>query len=99
MKEEHLLSGELEPTNEGYAIAKIAGIKMLEAYKKQYGLDSISIIPPNLYGKNDSFDLSHCHVLSALVKRFIDAKINKQKSIELWGSGIARKDNLCMLMI
>jgi len=67
MKEEYLLTGKLEPTNEGYAIAKIAGIKLLEGLKKQYGFNSISLMPCNLYGPNDSFDLSHSHVLSALV--------------------------------
>ena len=92
MMEEYLLSGPLEPTNEGYAIAKIAGIKMLESFKKQYKLDSISIIPPNLYGPNDSFDLNHCHVLSALVKRFSDAVINNKKEISLWGTGVARRE-------
>ena len=92
MKEEYLLSGRLEPTNEGYALAKIAGIIMLNSYKKQYGLNSISIIPPNLYGPNDSFDLEHCHVLSALVKRFSDAVSNNDKEITLWGSGIARRE-------
>ena len=92
MKEEYLLSGPLEPTNEGYALAKIAGIIMLNSYKKQYGLNSISIIPPNLYGPNDSFDLEHCHVLSALVKRFSDALSNNDKEITLWGTGIARRE-------
>lgn len=92
MKEEYLLSGLLEPTNEGYALAKIAGIIMLNSYKKQYGLNSISIIPPNLYGPNDSFDLEHCHVLSALVKRFSDAVSNNDKDITLWGTGIARRE-------
>lgn len=92
MMEEYLLSGPLEPTNEGYAIAKIAGIKMLESFKKQFKLNSISIIPPNLYGPNDSFDLNHCHVLSALVKRFSDAVINNKKEISLWGTGVARRE-------
>tara|TARA_B110001452_G_scaffold208433_1_gene178694 strand:+ start:2847 stop:3767 length:921 start_codon:yes stop_codon:yes gene_type:complete len=92
MKEEYLLSGPLEPTNEGYALAKIAGITMLSSYRKQHGLNSISIIPPNLYGPNDSFDLEHCHVLSALVKRFSDAVSNNDKEILLWGTGIARRE-------
>ena len=92
MKEEYLLTGPLEPTNEGYAIAKIAGIKMLESFKKQHKMNSISIIPPNLYGPNDSFDLNHCHVLSALVKRFSDAIINNDKEITLWGTGVARRE-------
>ena len=92
MKEEHLLSGPLEPTNEGYALAKIAGIKTLNAFNKQYGISSTTIIPPNLYGPNDSFDLDHCHVLSALVKRFSDAVNNNDSEITLWGTGIARRE-------
>jgi GDP-L-fucose synthase len=92
MKEEYILTGKLEPTNEGYAIAKIAGLKMCEYYKKQYGFDSISIMPCNLYGPNDSFDLQHSHVLSALVKRFSDAVTNGMDEITLWGTGIARRE-------
>ncbi|MBR2648437.1 MAG: GDP-L-fucose synthase [Sediminibacterium sp.] len=92
MKEDYLLTGKLEPTNEGYAIAKIAGIKLLEAMYKQYRFKSISLMPCNLYGPNDSFDLKHSHVLSALVKRFSDAKSNSDDSITLWGSGIARRE-------
>ena len=92
MKEEYLLTGKLEPTNEGYAIAKIAGIKLLEGLKKQYGFNSISLMPCNLYGPNDSFDLNHSHVLSALVKRFVDAADQKTPSISLWGTGIARRE-------
>lgn len=92
MKEEYLLSGPLEPTNEGYALAKIAGITMLNSYKKQHGLNSISIIPPNLYGPKDSFDLDHCDVLSALVKRFSDAVSNNDNEITLSGTGIARRE-------
>lgn len=92
MKEEYILTGKLEPTNEGYAIAKIAGLKMCEAYKKQYGFDSISLMPCNLYGPNDSFDLQHSHVLSALVKRFSDAVTNGLDEITLWGTGIAKRE-------
>jgi GDP-L-fucose synthase len=92
MKEEYILTGKLEPTNEGYAIAKIAGLKLCENYKKQYGFDSISIMPCNLYGPNDSFDLQHSHVLSALVKRFSDAVTNGLDEITLWGTGIARRE-------
>ena len=92
MKEEYLLTGKLEPTNEGYAMAKIAGIKLLEGYKKQYGFNSISLMPSNLYGPNDSFDLNHSHVLSALVKRFTDAVDEGSKEITLWGTGIARRE-------
>jgi GDP-L-fucose synthase len=92
MKEEYLLTGKLEPTNEGYAISKIAGIKLLQGYYKQYGFRSISLMPCNLYGPNDSFDLKHSHVLSALVKRFSDARDNGDPSITLWGTGIARRE-------
>ena len=92
MKEEYLLTGKVEPTNEGYAIAKIAGIKMLEGYYKQYGFRSISLMPCNLYGPNDSFDLEHSHVLSALVKRFSDAVAENHDEITLWGTGIARRE-------
>lgn len=92
MREEYMLSGKLEPTNEGYAIAKIAGIKMMEAYYRQYGFNSISLMPCNLYGPNDSFDLQHSHVLSALVKRFTDAVDENKDEITLWGSGIARRE-------
>jgi GDP-L-fucose synthase len=92
MKEEYLLTGKLEPTNEGYAIAKIAGIKLLEGLKKQYEFNSISLMPCNLYGPNDSFDLNHSHVLSALVKRFVDAKTENISAITLWGTGVARRE-------
>ena len=92
MKEEYLLTGKLEPTNEGYAIAKIAGVKLLEGYYKQYGFNSISLMPCNLYGPNDSFNLKHSHVLSALVKRFVDATDNNDSSLTLWGTGIARRE-------
>lgn len=92
MKEEYLLTGPLEKTNEGYAIAKIAGLKMGEYFNKQYGLKTISIMPCNLYGTNDSFDLEKAHVLSSLVKRFIDAKENNVKEVILWGTGKARRE-------
>ncbi|MCU0473438.1 MAG: GDP-L-fucose synthase [Bacteroidales bacterium] len=92
MKEEYLMSGKLEPTNEGYAIAKIAGLKMCEYYYRQYGFECVSVMPCNLYGPNDSFDLQNSHVLSALVKRFCDAAENKQPELVLWGSGIARRE-------
>jgi len=94
MKEEYLLTGKLEPTNEGYAIGKIAGIKLLETYRQQYGFNSISLMPSNLYGPNDSFDLDHAHVLSSMVKRFVDAKIEDSKAITLWGTGVARREFL-----
>ena len=92
MKENYIFSGKLEPTNEGYAVAKLAGIKLLEAYKKQYNLKSITIIPPNMYGPNDSFDLKNCHVLSALIRRMSDAKRLKLKNVTLWGNGNARRE-------
>ncbi len=92
MKEEYLLDGKLEPTNEGYALAKIAGIKLLEGYKKQYGFNSVSLMPCNLYGPNDSFDLKHSHVLSALVKRFTDARDNNDPTLTVWGTGIAERE-------
>ena len=94
MKEEYLLDGKLEPTNEGYAIGKITGIKLLEAYNTQYGFNGISLIPSNLYGPNDTFDLNHAHVLSSLVKKFTDAKNNNEPTITLWGTGIARREFL-----
>jgi GDP-L-fucose synthase len=92
MKEEYLLTGQLEPTNEFYSIAKIAGLKLLEAFNIQHGLNSISLMPSNIYGPNDSFDLKHAHVLSSLVKRFSDAKKNNLSSITLWGTGIAKRE-------
>jgi GDP-L-fucose synthase len=92
MKEEYLLSGKLEPTNEGYAIAKIAGLKLIEGLRKEFGFNGISLMPCNLYGPNDSFDLAHSHVLSALVKRFVDAYDENLSDITLWGTGIARRE-------
>ena len=92
MKEEYLLAGPLEPTNEGYAIAKIAGLKMTSFYKRQYGFNTINLMPCNLYGPNDSFDLQHSHVLSALVKKFVDAASDQSQFITLWGTGIAHRE-------
>lgn len=92
MKEEYLLTGPLEPTNEGYALAKIAGLKMLEYYNLQYGLNVLSLMPCNLYGPNDSFDLEHSHVLSALMKKVVDAIDNNLNEVFIWGSGIARRE-------
>jgi len=94
MKEEHLLTGELEPTNEWYAIAKIAGIKMCQAYKKQYGFNAISLMPTNLYGPGDNFNLENSHVLPALIRKFHDAKINNQPQVEVWGTGTPRREFL-----
>lgn len=92
MKEEYLLTGPLEPTNEGYAIAKIAGLKMIECYHKQYGFNGISIMPCNLYGTNDSFDLRHAHVLSSLVRKFVTAVQNNDSNVVAWGTGKARRE-------
>lgn len=87
MKEEHLLSGPLEKTNEPYAIAKIAGIRMCDAYNDQYGTDFVSVMPTNLYGINDNFDLSTSHVIPALIRKVHDAKLKNAKSVTIWGSG------------
>jgi GDP-L-fucose synthase len=94
MMENYLLDGKLEPTNEGYAISKITGIKLLEAYKKQYNFNSVCLMPSNLYGPNDSFDPKHSHVLSALVKKVVDAKYNNIDEIDIWGTGVARREFL-----
>jgi GDP-L-fucose synthase len=94
MREEHLLTGELEPTNEPYAIAKIAGIKMCQAYNRQYGTDFISVMPTNLYGPNDNFDLENSHVLPALIRKFHEAKIQNKPTVEIWGSGRPRREFL-----
>lgn len=87
LKEESLLSGFLEPTNEPYAIAKIAGIKLCEAYRDQYGCNFISAMPTNLYGPNDNYDLHNSHVLPALIRKFHTAKINGESEVEVWGTG------------
>ena len=87
LKEEYLLSGYLEPTNEPYAIAKIAGIKLCETYRDQYNDNFISVMPTNLYGPNDNYDLQNSHVLPALIRKFHEAKINHKNDVEIWGSG------------
>jgi len=87
LKEEYLLTGLLEPTNEPYAIAKIAGIKMCDAYRSQYGSNFISVMPTNLYGPNDNYDLTNSHVLPALLRKFHAAKTNEDAVVEVWGSG------------
>ena len=92
--EEELLTGPLEPTNEWYAIAKIAGIKLCQAYRKQYGHDFISAMPTNLYGPNDNFDLASSHVLPALIRKFHDAKVNGASAVEIWGTGSAMREFL-----
>jgi len=94
MKEEHLLTGILEPTNEPYAIAKIAGIKMCQAYNEQYGTDFISVMPTNLYGPNDNFDLQTSHVLPALIRKFHEAKEESLSAVTIWGSGAPRREFL-----
>ncbi len=87
MKEEYLLSGKLEPTNEPYAVAKIAGIKMCESYYRQYGCQFFSLMPTNAYGQNDNYDLETSHVLPALMRKMHKAKVNSEKNITVWGSG------------
>lgn len=94
MKEEYLLSGYLEPTNEAYATAKIAGIKMCQAYNKQYKTEFLSVIPANLYGVNDNFDLQGSHVLPALIRKFHEAKTAKNESVVIWGSGSPKREFL-----
>ena len=94
MPEDCLLTGELESTNEWYAIAKIAGIKMCQAYKKQYGFNAISLMPTNLYGTGDNFNLENSHVLPALIRKFHDAKINASENVVVWGTGSAKREFL-----
>ena len=94
IKEEYLLSGDLEPTNEWYAIAKIAGIKMCQAYHAQHGLNAISLMPTNLYGQGDNFDLSSSHVLPALLRKFHEAKLSGAHEVVMWGTGTPRREFL-----
>ena len=94
LKEEYLLTGELEPTNEPYAIAKIAGIKMCQSYNRQYGTRYISVMPTNLYGPNDNFDLHTSHVLPALIRKFHEAKLNNLSEVEVWGTGKPKREFL-----
>ena len=94
MKEEYLLTGSLEPTNEGYAIGKITGLKLCEYYRKQYGCNYIAAMPPNLYGPGDNFLTDDSHVISALIKKIHSAKENNYKNIKLWGTGKARREFL-----
>ena len=94
LKEEYLLTGLLEPTNEPYAIAKIAGIKMCEAYRDQYGCNFISVMPNNLYGYNDNYHPENSHVLPALIRRLHEAKINKASEVNIWGSGSPKREFL-----
>lgn len=94
MKEEHLLTGELEPTNEPYAVAKIAGIRMCQAYNRQYGTNYVSVMPTNLYGPGDNFDLDTSHVLPALIRKFYDAKLAQEPNVTVWGTGAPRREFL-----
>jgi len=94
LKEEYLLTGLLEPTNEPYAIAKIAGIKMCDAYRSQYGCNFISAMPTNLYGPNDNYDLNNSHVLPALLRKFFEAKQSGANKVTVWGSGSPRREFL-----
>ena len=94
LKEEYLLTGTLEPTNEPYAIAKIAGIKMCDAYRSQYGCNFISVMPTNLYGKNDNYDLENSHVLPAMIRKFHEAKVNDDTAVTLWGTGSPMREFL-----
>jgi GDP-L-fucose synthase len=94
MTEESLLAGPLEPTNEAYAIAKIAGIKLCQSYRKQYGCDFISAMPTNLYGPNDNFDLTSSHVLPAMIRKFHDAKEEGRTEVTIWGTGSPRREFL-----
>jgi GDP-L-fucose synthase len=94
MREEHLLTGELEPTNEAYAIAKIAGLKLCQAYHRQHGCRYISLMPTNIYGPGDNFDLQTSHVLPALIRKFVEACARGDKEVTVWGSGRPRREFL-----
>ena len=94
MREEYLLSGALEPTNESYAVAKIAGIKLCQAYRRQYGCNFISAMPTNLYGPNDNFDLTSSHVLPALIRKFHEAREGGRDEVVIWGTGTPRREFL-----
>ena len=94
IREDSLLTGALEPTNQWYAIAKIAGLKMVEAYRAQFGFSGISLMPTNLYGPGDNFDLASSHVLPALIRKFHEATISKSASVSIWGSGTPRREFL-----
>lgn len=94
ISEDALLSGHLEPTNDAYAVAKIAGIKMAQAYRKQFGFDAISLMPTNLYGPYDNFDLTSSHVLPALIRKFHEAKLRGDPSVTIWGTGTPRREFL-----
>jgi GDP-L-fucose synthase len=94
LKEEYLLTGELEVTNEAYAVAKIAGIRMCKHYNQQYGTNFISVMPTNLYGPNDNYDLETSHVMAALIRKFHEAKVNREPQVIVWGTGTPRREFL-----
>ena len=94
LREDYLLTGTLEPTNEPYAIAKIAGIKLCEAYRSQYGSHFVSVMPTNLYGPNDNYDLENSHVLPAMIRKFHEAKVAGKPAVQLWGTGSPRREFL-----
>ena len=94
IKEEYLLTGLLEPTNDAYAIAKISGIKMCQSFNKQYGTNYISVMPTNLYGPNDNYDLNNSHVLPAMIRKFHEAKLEGKNEVEIWGTGTPKREFL-----
>jgi GDP-L-fucose synthase len=94
IKEEYLLTGSLEPTNDAYAIAKIAGIKMCQSFNQQYGTNYISVMPTNLYGPNDNYDLNNSHVLPAMIRKFHEAKLEGKDKVEIWGTGTPMREFL-----
>jgi len=94
IKEEYLLTGSLEPTNDAYAIAKIAGIKMCQSFNQQYGTNFISVMPTNLYGPNDNYDLNNSHVLPAMIRKFHEAKLEGKDKVEIWGTGTPMREFL-----
>ena len=94
IKEEYLLTGSLEPTNDAYAIAKIAGIKMCQSFNQQYGTNFISVMPTNLYGPNDNYDLNNSHVLPAMIRKFHEAKLEGKDKVEIWGTGTPKREFL-----
>src|ERR1700741_4990838 len=94
MREDAMLTGPLEPTNEPYAVAKIAGIKMVEAYRSQYGADFISVMPTNLFGPGDNYNPEHSHVVAALIRRFHEAKLSGASNVVVWGTGTPRREFL-----
>ena len=94
IKEEYLLTGILEPTNDAYAIAKISGIKMCQSFNKQYGTNYISVMPTNLYGPNDNYDLNNSHVLPAMIRKFHEAKLEGKNEVEIWGTGTPKREFL-----